>query len=250
MRDMCDNMCDMRDNMHDILTVALCRKILLWENKNLLGENAILLWENNSAALHQYGWITFIKLRKWRKNKGEKRESILRRFLVDLTNKTKQTIKLSWMVFFVCHASNFGGSFSICAIYQRQLDHGRSVVINDDQWRSARDQWSDHCGSWQADRSGAFRQSDQTWQDAWLHKRDILSSSCMCIDNTAVTFQKYIGFGVYKGLENPTQQNKKRGWSYRYPFFFFMNWYFYLCFCVICGNINTDSKKKSYQRCV
>lgn len=129
MCDMCDNMCD---NMHDILTVALCRKILLWENKNLLGENAILLWENNSAALHQYGWITFIKHRKWRKNKGEKRESILRRFLGDLTNKTKQTIKLSWMVFFVCHASNFEGCF-LYVQYQRKLDHGRSVVINDDQ---------------------------------------------------------------------------------------------------------------------
>lgn len=50
---------------------------------------------------------------------------------------------------------------------------------------------------------------DQTWQDAWLHKRDILSSSCIVQDNTAVTFQKYIGFGVYKGLENPTQQDKK-----------------------------------------
>ena len=154
---MCDNMCD---NMHDILTVALCRKILLWENKNLLGENAILLWENNSAALHQYGWITFIKLRKWRKNKGEKRESILRRFLGDLTNKTKQTIKLSWMVFFVCHASNFGGCFSIRAIYQRQLDHGRSMTINYDQQR---DQWSDHCGSLQitADHDKLTDQTDQ-----------------------------------------------------------------------------------------
>lgn len=169
---MCDNMCDMRDNMHDILTVALCRKILLWENKNLLGENAILLWENNSAALHQYGWITFIKLRKWRKNKGEKRESILRRFLGDLTNKTKQTIKLSWMVFFVCRASNFGGCFSIRAIYQRQLDHGRSMTINDDQWRSA-------TGSMirslriTADRDKLTDQTDQEHAGSWIrHGRE------------------------------------------------------------------------------
>lgn len=148
MRDMCDN-------MHDILTVALCRKILLWENKNLLGENAILLWENNSAALHQYGWITFIKLRKWRKNKGEKRKSILRRFLSGLTNKRNRMDKLSWMVFFVCHASNFEGSFSIWAIYQRQLDHGRSMTINYDQQR---DQWSDHCRSLRIVTSWQIRQ--------------------------------------------------------------------------------------------
>ena len=42
-----------------------------------------------------------------------------------------------------------------------------------------------------------------------MHNRDTLSASCMCIDNTAVTFQKYIGFGL-SGLENPTQQSKKR----------------------------------------
>lgn len=164
--------------------------------------------------------------------------------------------KLSWMVFFVCHASNFEGCFSIRAISKEV----RSRKISGDQWRSMvisngiNDQiTADHCGSWQidrSDRSGACRQLDQTWQGVWLHNRDILSASCIVQDNTAVTFQKYIGFGVYKGLENPTQQNKKRGWSYRCPFFFFMNWYFYLCFCVICGNINTDSKKKLSAVCI
>lgn len=130
---------------------------------------------------------------------------------------------------------------------QRKLDHGRSVVINDDQWWSMtisngiNDQiTADHCGSWQANRSGrsgACRQLDQTWQGVWLHNRDILSASCMCIDNTAVTFQ-YIGFGVYQGLKTRHSRTKK-GWSYRCPFFFFQ-WFdiFFICFCVICGNIN------------
>lgn len=71
-------------------------------------------------------------------------------------------------------------------------------------------------------RSGACRQFDQTWQGVWLHNRDILSASCMCIDNTAVTFQKYIGFGL-SGLENPTQQNKKRA-DHTYALFSF-SWF-------------------------
>lgn len=136
----------------------------------------------------------------------------------------------------------------------------RSRKINGDQWRSATGSMirslqipADHCGSWQSDRSGrsgACRKLDQTWQDVWLHNRDILSASCMCIDNTAVTFQ-YIGFGVYQGLKTRHSRTKK-GRSFECPFFFFQ-WFdiFFICFCVICGNINTDSKrKKSYQRCV
>ena len=99
-------------------------------------------------------------------------------------------------------------------------------------------------------RSGACRQLDQTWQDVWMYNRDILSASCMCIDNTAVTFQKYIGFGL-SGLENSTQQNKKRADHTHALFSFSWNDIFLICFCAICGNINTDSKrKKSYQRCV
>lgn len=63
-----------------------------------------------------------------------------------------------------------------------------------------------------------------------MHNRDILSASCMCIDNTAVTFQKYIGFGL-SGLENPTQQNKKRA-DHTDALFLFHELIFFICFCV------------------
>ena len=98
-------------------------------------------------------------------------------------------------------------------------------------------------------RSGACRQSDQTWQGVWLHNRDILSASCIVHRWHCCDFSEIYWFWFIRAWK-PDTAGQKRGWSYRCPFFFFMNWYFYLCFCVICGNINTDSKKKLSAVCI
>lgn len=87
---------------------------------------------------------------------------------------------------------------------------------------------------------------DQTWQDVWLHNRDILSASCMCIDNTAVTFQKYIGFGL-SGLENPTQQNKKRA-DHTHALFSFFNgliFFLYVSALYVVISIQIANEKKA-----
>lgn len=180
------------------------------------------------------------KKQRWKK--GINFKAVFKRS--DEQNKTDDQTIMNGLFCLSC--VKFRGLF-FYTCNQRKLDHGRSVVINDDQWWSMtisngiNDQiTADHCGSWQANRSGrsgACRRLDQTWQGIWLHNRDILSASCMCIDNTAVTFQ-YIGFGVYQGLKTRHSRTKK-GRSFECPFFFFQ-WFdiFFICFCVICGNIN------------
>ena len=49
----------------------------------------------------------------------------------DEQNKTDDQTIMN--VLFCLSCVKFRGCFSIRAIYQRQLDHGRSMVINDDQ---------------------------------------------------------------------------------------------------------------------
>ena len=93
------------------------------------------------------------------------------------------------------------GAVFLYVQYQRKLDHGRSVVINDQIT---------------ADHDNLTDQADQEHAGSWIRHGRVYGCTIViyyqhhasCIDNTAVTFQ-YIGFGL-SGLENPTQQNKKR----------------------------------------